>query len=207
MTVCSQAGGGEEAAFCVCPGPGGQTEPEPRCQDRDGTSCLFNKSLLFIQKSTIGFILQILKKVGRGQGFCHSALMVMNLLSLGSPGRGHLEHTFNNVGLEAQGLGDILALCSPPHLQPPSLRNCHPMGQSGPPRVFAAQRHQGAHPCSLGSLRSCLCGGNRAALCLATWGFFPERGCVSPGNPGTPISHCTPTHRRNNVPESPGVPV
>lgn len=33
----------------------------------DGTSCLFNKSLLFIQKSTIGFIPQILKKGGRAR--------------------------------------------------------------------------------------------------------------------------------------------
>lgn len=32
----------------------------------DGTSCVFDKSLLFIQKSTIGFIPQILKKVGGG---------------------------------------------------------------------------------------------------------------------------------------------
>lgn len=34
----------------------------PDVKIEDGTSCLFNKSLLFIQKLTIGFILQIFKK-------------------------------------------------------------------------------------------------------------------------------------------------
>lgn len=206
MTVWSQAGGGEGAAFCVCPGPGGQTEPEPRSQDRDGTSCVYStKAFLFIQKSTIGFILQILKKVGRGQGFCHSALILINLLSLGSPGRGRLEHTFNNAGLEAQGLGDILALRSPPTCSlPPSLQNRHPMGQLGPPSAFAAQRHQGAHPCSL---RSSLCSGNRAALCLAAWGFFQGEAASPRGTQAPQSLTLPPPHRRDNVPESPGVPV
>lgn len=48
----------------LCPSAGEQTEPGPGCQEaktEDGTSCLFNKSLLFIRKLTIGFILQILK--------------------------------------------------------------------------------------------------------------------------------------------------
>lgn len=116
MTVCgSQAGGGEGAAFCACPGPGGRTEPEPRCRDRDGTSCVYStKAFYSFKNQPLGLFCRYKKKWGGGQGFCHSALMLINVLSLGPPGRGHLEHTFNNVGLEAQGLGDILALCSPP---------------------------------------------------------------------------------------------
>lgn len=51
------------------PVPGGRQSLNLDAKTEDGTSCLFNKSLLFIQKSTIGFIPQILKKMGRGQGF------------------------------------------------------------------------------------------------------------------------------------------
>lgn len=55
--------GNEVAKGARCgPHPGKQTKPEPRAKTEDGTNCLFNKSLLFIQKLTIGFVLQIFKK-------------------------------------------------------------------------------------------------------------------------------------------------
>lgn len=47
-----------KSAGCY-PHPRKQTKPEPSAKTEDGTNFLFNKSLLFIQKLTIGFILQI----------------------------------------------------------------------------------------------------------------------------------------------------
>ena len=62
----------------------------------DGTSCVFNKSLLFIQKSTIGFIPQILKKVG-GQGFPLQCPYADSL-------------SISGVDLEEGRLGDMLPI-------------------------------------------------------------------------------------------------
>lgn len=72
-------GGGAVLPFV--PVPGSRQSLSLDAKTEDGTSCLFNKSLLFIQKSTIGFIPQILKKWVEGKASHHGALMLINLLS------------------------------------------------------------------------------------------------------------------------------
>lgn len=83
-TFRDKEGGGRAGGYSVfVPVRGSRQSLSPDAKTEDGTSCLFNKSLLFIQKSTIGFILQILKKWVEGQASHHGALMLINLLSPG----------------------------------------------------------------------------------------------------------------------------
>lgn len=73
------------------PVPGSRQSLSLDAKTEDGTSCLFNKSLLFSQKSTIGFIPQILKKWVEGKASHHCALMLINLINLLSRGEGRGE--------------------------------------------------------------------------------------------------------------------
>lgn len=77
-------GGGWVERIPSRPNPGEQTKPEmPRCQDRSWDQLFIQqKAFLFIQKSAIGFIPQILKGVG-GKASHHSAHMLIHLLPWG----------------------------------------------------------------------------------------------------------------------------
>lgn len=72
---------GRAGGSAFVPIPGSRQSLSLDAKTEDGTSCLFNKSLLFVQKSTIGFIPQILKKWVEGKASHHGALMLINLLS------------------------------------------------------------------------------------------------------------------------------
>lgn len=101
----------------------------PGCQDaktEDGTSCLFNKSLLFIQKLTIGFILQILKKKKIKEGKAsHQCLTLL------APGMTYQRGVWETC-CQNRGAGDP----GPPQSQPPpglpaSSLCSTPVGQGG----------------------------------------------------------------------------
>jgi hypothetical protein len=64
MDPCKDTGKIEEDA-CL-PGPRKRQSLGLDTMTEDGTSCLFNKSLLFIQKLTTGFIPQVKKNNNKG---------------------------------------------------------------------------------------------------------------------------------------------
>lgn len=184
-----QAGGGGMNSACVLV-LGSRESLSLDAKTEDGTNCLFNKSLLFIQKSTIGFIPQILKKWVEGKASHHGALKLINLLSPGGGGlrdleEGHLGDTLprRRAGAQARARSE-----PPPSTPPPAAPSKRLFGLWGPPRAFAAPRHEGARPCPPGSPD-----GGEAAPGTGFWVPGAQRGflqgeAASPGVGGGPPS-------------------